>query len=321
MPKNFLGTVHCSDSFGKPKNLEAQIVALGSFYDIGVRARDFIAEQLKQKGLYTFRTAYSAGYQLGNDKIHYTEEEDPITKAHEVHHKTFHATQYENEDLYSGAAYTLYKIMNESLALAYEQSALVESGKQPDYVIDNSLNNFFDWGKWCYELCMNVTAVDRPEVFEDKVMKFISKSFCVHEDYNWLALVMETQYFGLFGPCFDLVYGYQNDEELWKYAYEMLAFDHTGKEFLDFMNSVSEEKRGMVGPLFEKTVQKSLYEFRNETDKFQLMFIAPKEKDVHAELSYLRDIQDSLDEQFGKELASIGQPGSRIWANHLKIRR
>ncbi len=320
MPQNYFGSAHCCNSFGKPKNLEVQIVALGKFYDTGKRVRDFVAEQLNASGLYTFRTAYTA-IAMNDENVHYANDDHAAsTDVHEEFHQTFAKSRYFNPDQYDGLAFTYFELMNESLACAFEFKVLADNSSDESFGdIEAKINKISDWGRLCYKWCMNVTGVDRPEIFEDKVMQLMSQSFCVHEDYNWLALVLETQYFGLFEPCFNMIYDLPNYDEQWKHAYKLLLLDPTAREHVDFLNSFLEEKRGILGPLIEKTVQKCLFEYRGDADKFQLIFIAPEEKDVDSDLGQLKELENKVREQFGSELSSLGEPTSRIWANCLKL--
>lgn len=320
MGKNFFGTVGGCEGFWKPQNLEVQVIALGRFYDVGVKVRDYAAEKLKELGFYTFRSFYAAAYQQ-NSGIYYKDEDEEESCEHEKFHEELHKTKYANSDNYDGLAFTYFKILNESLPSAFEYySPLNNPGEIKVEDIQRTIGIKANWGKAAYTLCMNVNAVSEKDVFEKNVMDFISKSFCNHDDYNWLTLLMETQYFGLFGPCFDILSKYSNHEELFYHAFELLLSDPSGEEFIDYLNSLTDEKRGRLGVLFEKTVQKSILSFENENDKFNLIFIAPKEWDITKEYAFIREIEEGAMEKFGEELNSLGELHSKIWANHISIK-
>jgi len=314
--QTYLGIILGSEGFGLPQNLEVQVVGSGKFFEIALRIRDFVADELS--GLYLAKTAYSGGFQHGSNETHYAKNPDLGHIAHEEFHKKFATTEYDNEDNYNGLAYTYFKILDESFTKAVEYDVLIDATDEKGDEkwikgLEYTINNMTNWGSQCYQLCQQISKSKNKNEYKEDVNNLMKKSFCKHEDYNWLTLTMETKYFGLFGACFDLIRGQENFEEHLNYLCEMLLYDETGKEFIDYLQEYTEGTIGDVGVLFEKIVQKSCLHYKNETDKLNLIFIAPYEYDV----SYLRETEDKVIKKFGTKIEDIGDLTMRIWGKKV----
>lgn len=317
--QTYLGIILGSDSFGAPQNLETQVIGTGKFSEIALEVRNFVAEHLSGYGLYTARTGYAAAYQKGTNQTYYTKENDLGSITHEEFHKRFARTKYDNEDIYDGLAYTYFKILEESFTKAVEYNVLIDNAQDENIflALENTVRMFSRWGAQCYNLCQQVSKSSVKDDYVSDVENLMSKSFCSHGDYNWLTLVMETKYFGLFGACFDLVRSQKNFEDHLHYLCEMLLYDNTGDEFLSYLQEFTDDTLGSLGCLFEKTVQKSCLNFNNGTDKFNLIFIAPQHKDVNNELFYLREIESKVLDEFGHVLNKIGDLSIHVWGNRV----
>lgn len=319
--KNFFGIINCCEGFGRPQCLEVQVQGMGRFHDIGVRVRDYITERLKEEGFYTFRSHYSSVFQKNAGIFNKDEEEREDRKAHEKAHEKVEKAGFGESDNYDGLAFTYFEIFDESMSTSLGRYNLLNSPDNNRRDEDeSSIKDIKMWGEKAYELARKVVLSPEPEQFEEEVLDFMSRSFCNHEDYNWLTLLMETKYFGLFGPCFEIISNNENHEELFNYGYELLLNDQEADEFIAWINSLTEQKREKLPVLFEKTVQKSLVHYRAGEEKFQIRFIAPFEWDITGEYSFLKAIEKDALEIYRPQIEELGgEIWTSIWANHLII--
>lgn len=313
MTDNLFGLLLTSESFGKPTNIDVNVLGLGEFKKPALKAFDIINKELKKNNLYTFQTVFSAIYLQHKKKEHYNQK-DKATIAHEEFHKEMDELKLYDPELYNGISYTYYEILNESLARAKEYHVILKNDKKSN--IQDTINKMSLWGHKIYNLAKDVLESKKSE---KEVNEVIKKSFCKHYDYNWLTLLFETKYFSFFDSCFELMKRKDNHEII-KTLYSKLKEDSTGKDFMQYLNTFAKHKKeDLTLPFFLKKVQKSILQYKNDSDEFKIIFFSPLEYDINKEYCYLREIQDKILKNIETELEDLGELTLKIWTNYLKM--